>query len=148
MDQIDRRIIAAIQEDSRMTVSELSKLLSLSRPSTAERLTRLREKGVIEAYTARISLPAIGKEIMLIIQVAGLKVSIQEFEAMIQTDEAIIECHRVTGEVSYFLKAAVADMHAMTMLIDRLIPYGTINTSTVLNSPVPFRIITPAQKEK
>lgn len=108
----------------------------------------MREKGVIEAYTARISLPAIGKEMMLIIQVAGLKVSIQEFEAMIQKDEAIIECHRVTGEVSYFLKAAVADMQAMTMLIDRLIPYGTINTSTVLNSPVPFRIISPAQKEK
>jgi len=64
MDQIDRKIIAAIQEDSRITVSELSKLLSLSRPSTAERLMRLREKGVIEAYTARISLPAIGKEII------------------------------------------------------------------------------------
>lgn len=143
MDTIDRKIIMAIQEDSRMTVSELSKRLALSRPSTAERLVRLKEKGIIEAFTARISLTAIGRDMMLIIQVGALKVSIQEFEAMIQKEESIIECHRVTGEVSYFLKAAVSDMNSMTMLIDRLIPFGNINTSTVLTSPVPYRVISP-----
>lgn len=143
MDQIDQRILTYMQENSRMSVSELSKLLALSRPSTAERLTRLQEKGVIDAFTARISLPAIGREIMLIIQVGALKVSIQEFEEVVQKEEAIIECHRVTGEVSYFLKAAVADMNQMRMLIDRLIPFGTINTSTVLASPVPYRTLTP-----
>ncbi|MCM2676523.1 Lrp/AsnC family transcriptional regulator [Alkalicoccobacillus plakortidis] len=143
MDTIDRKIIMAIQEDSRMTVSELSKRLALSRPSTAERLVRLKEKGIIEAFTARISLTAIGRDMMLIIQVGALKVSIHEFEAMIQKEESIIECHRVTGEVSYFLKAAVSDMNSMTMLIDRLIPFGNINTSTVLTSPVPYRVISP-----
>ena len=143
MDLIDQKIIALIQEDARITVSELSKLLALSRPSTAERLVRLQERGIIEAFTARISLPAIGREIMLIIQVSTLKVPIQEFEAMIQQEQAIIECHRVTGEVSYFLKAAVSDMNGMTMLIDRLIPFGNINTSTVLTSPVPYRVISP-----
>ncbi|MDQ0209201.1 Lrp/AsnC family transcriptional regulator [Alkalicoccobacillus murimartini] len=143
MDLIDQKIIALIQEDARITVSELSKLLALSRPSTAERLVRLQERGIIEAFTARISLPAIGREIMLIIQVSTLKVPIQEFEAMVQQEQAIIECHRVTGEVSYFLKAAVSDMNGMTMLIDRLIPFGNINTSTVLTSPVPYRVISP-----
>ncbi|TSB45049.1 Lrp/AsnC family transcriptional regulator [Alkalicoccobacillus porphyridii] len=143
MDLIDCKILTHLQENARISVSELSKLLALSRPSTAERLVRLQEKGIIDAFTARISLPAIGREIMLIIQVSALKVSLQEFEEMIQQEEAIIECHRVTGEVSYFLKAAVHDMNTMRMLIDRLIPFGTINTSTVLTSPVPYRILTP-----
>ena len=118
---------------------ELSKELALSRPSITERIYRLQDKGVIEEFTARISLAALGKEILLIIQVGGLKVSVEEFERIAAKDPDIIECHRVTGDMSYFLKAAVDNMKSMRLLIDRLIPYGNINTSTVLASPVPYR---------
>ncbi|GIN11698.1 AsnC family transcriptional regulator [Shouchella clausii] len=129
-----------------MTISELSKELSLSRPSMSERLLRLQEKGIIENFTTRVSLKKIGKDILLLIQVSGLKVPVVEFEEMVQQEHDIIECHRVTGEVSYFIKAAVSDVGSMRKLIDRLIPYGTINTSTVLNSPVPYRIILPDEE--
>lgn len=129
-----------------MTISELSKELSLSRPSMSERLLRLQEKGIIENFTTRVSLKKIGKDILLLIQVSGLKVPVAEFEEMVRQEHDIIECHRVTGEVSYFIKAAVSDVGSMRKLIDRLIPYGTINTSTVLNSPVPYRIILPDEE--
>lgn len=82
----------------------------------------------------------------MLIQVSGLKVPVAEFEEMVRQEHDIIECHRVTGEVSYFIKAAVSDVGSMRKLIDRLIPYGTINTSTVLNSPVPYRIILPDEE--
>lgn len=147
MDQLDIRLLELLQKNARITISELSAELALSRPSISERLHRLQEKGIIEEYSARISLPAIGREILLIIQVSGLKVSLQEFEAFIKRQEEIIECHRVTGEVSYFLKAAVSNMNGMRMLIDRLIQYGNINTSTVLTSPVPYRYILPIIRE-
>ncbi|WP_054703942.1 Lrp/AsnC family transcriptional regulator [Bacillus sp. JCM 19041] len=143
MDKMDRDILKLLQENARMTISELSKELSLSRPSMSERLLRLQEKGVIEGFSARVSLKNIGKNILLLIQVSGLKVSLHEFEDMVKREHEIIECHRVTGEVSYFIKAAVSDVNSMRKLIDRLIPYGTINTSTVLNSPVPHRVILP-----
>lgn len=143
MDKMDRDILKLLQENARMTISELSKELSLSRPSMSERLLRLQEKGVIEGFSARVSLKNIGKNILLLIQVSGLKVSLNEFEDMVKREHEIIECHRVTGEVSYFIKAAVSDVNSMRKLIDRLIPFGTINTSTVLNSPVPHRVILP-----
>lgn len=139
MDSIDSKMLQLLQRNARISISELSKELALSRPSISERLQRLMEKGIIEEFTTRLSLPALGKEILLVIQVSGLKVSVDEFEQMIKKDKDIIECHRVTGDASYFLKAAVANMNAMRMLIDRLIPYGSINTSTVLASPVPYR---------
>lgn len=148
MDQIDIKLISLLQKNSRMTISELSNELALSRPSVTERLHRLQEKGVIEEFTARISLPSVGREILLVIQVSGLKVSVQEFEEMIKKEEEVIECHRVTGEVSYFIKAAVSNMNSMRLLIDRLIPYGNMNTSTVLASPVSYRYILPIEKEE
>ncbi|RXJ04099.1 Lrp/AsnC family transcriptional regulator [Anaerobacillus alkaliphilus] len=148
MDQIDTKLIELLQKNARMTISELSTELALSRPSVTERLHRLQERGVVKEYTARISLSAVGRDILLIIQVSGLKVSLHEFEEMIKLEQEVIECHRVTGEVSYIIKAAVSNMNSMRLLIDRLIPYGNINTSTVLTSPVPYRYILPIDDEQ
>lgn len=143
MDRIDIQLLELLQMNARMTISDLSNELALSRPSISERLHRLQEKGVIKEYSARVSLSAVGREILLIILVSNLKVSVREFEEMIKDEEEVIECHRVTGEVSYFIKAAVSNMNNMRLLIDRLIPYGNINTSTVLSSPVAYRYILP-----
>ncbi|GGM41830.1 AsnC family transcriptional regulator [Paraliobacillus quinghaiensis] len=143
MDKLDKQMLDFLQDDGRLSISDLSRKLALSRPSVTERLHRLREKKVIEGFSARVALPAVGREILLIIQVSDLKVSPQEFESLIQKKEDIIECHRVTGDVSYFLKAAVSNMERMRLLIDSLMPYGSINTSTVLASPVSYRKILP-----
>ena len=143
MDKLDKQMLDFLQDDGRVSISDLSKKLALSRPSVTERLHRLREKKIIEGFSARVSLSSVGREILLIIQVSGLKVSPQEFEALIKKKEDIVECHRVTGHVSYFLKAAVSNMERMRLLIDSLMPYGTINTSTVLSSPISYRKILP-----
>src|SRR6478735_1877182 len=122
MDKMDCDILKLLQDNGRMTISELSKELALSRPSMSERLVRLQEKGVIEGFTARVSLKEIGKDILLLIQVSGLKVALSDVEEVIKDEAEIIECQRVTVEVSYFLKAAVSDVNSMRALIDRLIP--------------------------
>lgn len=143
MDKLDIDLLELLQENARITISELSKKLSLSRPSITERMVRLQEKGIIEEFTARISLSAINRSTILFIQLSSLKVAYSEFEKMIERDEDVLECHRVTGSTSYFIKAAVKDMNSMKLLIDRLMPYGDINTSIVLESPVPYRHIVP-----
>ena len=137
MDSIDRKMISILQKNSRISVSKLSEELSLSRPSINERLIRLQEKGVIEAFTLRLSLPKIGKPILLIIHVSALKVMTEEFEKHIKKEKEV-ECYRVTGSLVIF-KAAVQDVNAMRELIDRLIPFGLVNTSTVLSAPVEYR---------
>jgi Lrp/AsnC family leucine-responsive transcriptional regulator len=145
MDRLDITLLRLLQEDGRMTVSELSKRMSLSRPSLSERLLRLQEKGIILGFQARISPAAVGRNIQLIIQVSELKVSPQEFEQRIADDEDILECHRVTGAVSHVIKAAVVGMDALTMLVERLMPYGNVNTSVILSSPVSNRFILPKE---
>ena len=148
MDQIDVNLLKLLQADSRMTISELSKHLALSRPSVSERVHRLQEKGIVEEFSARVSPAAVGRETMLFVQISELKVTPHEFERFIKEEEDIIECHRVTGEISYFIKAAVRGMEGLGQFVDRLIPYGKINTSIVLGSPVPYRHIFPGNEKE
>ncbi|QKG84473.1 Lrp/AsnC family transcriptional regulator [Kroppenstedtia pulmonis] len=144
MDDIDRRILELLQEDSRITIIHLSKKLNLSRPSVNERLRRLQENGVIQGFTARISPEKIGKSTLVIIQIGNLKIECRRFEEMIKEETDILECHRVTGTNSYFMKAVVASTKDLESLVDRLIPFGQLNTSVVLSSPIPYRPLLPA----
>lgn len=146
MDKLDVVLLELLQKNARITISELSKQLALSRPSVAERILRLQEKGIIEEFSARVSLDAVGRDTILFIQLSSLKVSPNVIEEMIAEDEDIIECHRVTGHIDYFIKAAVDGMDSMRLLIDRLMPYGVVNTSVVIASPVPYRHIVPKIK--
>ncbi|AEP85414.1 Lrp/AsnC family transcriptional regulator [Bacillus spizizenii] len=143
MDEIDRKLLELLQEDARITIIELSKKLNLSRPSVNERLRRLQENGVIQGFTARVSAEAIGKGTIVIIQIGNLKIECRRFEELIKEETDILECHRVTGTNSYFLKAAVATMKDLEALVDRLVPYGQLNTSVVLSSPILSRPLLP-----
>lgn len=143
MDALDIRLLKLLQEDGRMTVSQLSQELALSRPSVSERLHRLQEQGIIAGFTARVAPAAVGRTILLFIQVSQLRMNPHEFEKFIEDQPYILECHRVTGTVSYFIKAAVANMNSLQQLVDRLIALGTVNTSIVLSSPISHRIVLP-----
>lgn len=78
MDEIDKKITLLLQEDARMTITEMTDHLHLSRPSVTERLKRLQDAGIIEKYTARISLDIIGKSIQAFLRIENLKDSMQK----------------------------------------------------------------------
>lgn len=143
MDEIDISLLALLQEDARCSVSDMSKKINLSRPSISERIQRLLEQGIIEEFSARVSLKAIGRKMQLIIEISALKVTPEVFESELFDEEDILECHRVSGKSDYIIKAAVKDIEDMTQLINRLIPFGNISTSVVLESPIPYRHILP-----
>ena len=148
MDQLDFHLLRILQEDGRITISNLSKQLALSRPSVTERLNRLREKGIIEGFTARVCPRSVGRNIVVFIQLSNFKTaSGAEFEKKIMNDPDIIEIHRLTGPVSYLLKAALPGMEQLNDIIERLNPYGNVNTSIVLSSPMPSNPISPVEKD-
>lgn len=143
LDKIDRKIIEFLQIDGRMTVLQLSKELNLSRPAINERIKKLQENNVIQGFTTKISPEAIGKEIIVMIEVNNVKVECHKFEELIQDEYDIVECHRITGQSSYIMKAIVPNMKRVRELIDRLIPFAQLNTSVVLSSPIQDRLLLP-----
>ncbi|WP_066190287.1 MULTISPECIES: Lrp/AsnC family transcriptional regulator [Gracilibacillus] len=143
MDQLDIEIIKLLQQDGRMSISELSKHLALSRPSVTERLKRLQENGVIGRFSAIVSPLSVGKKLLIMIELSELSISHNEFEKVIQKEKSIIECYRATGHVHYYMKAALKEMDELTQLIEKLIPYGNTKTSILWDKPVVNRIILP-----
>ena len=141
MNKIDAELIRLLQENSRATISELSKKLALSRPSIQERIAKLQEKNIIQEFTARISLPAVGRDMLLFIHLGSLKQSASVVEDMIKNDPDVLECYRVTGEYDYIIKAAVPNVDGMRKLVDRLMPLGDVNTSVSILSLIPYRHI-------
>lgn len=143
MDELDSKLLELLQSEGRMTISELSKKMSLSRPSVSERLYRLQEEGIIDGFTARVFPEAVGRSVVVFVQISDLKAGCREFEQVVEDIPDILECHGVTGTASYFMKAAVANMESLGLFVDKLTPYGRVNTSIVLSSPIRYRCVLP-----
>ena len=72
IDDIDRHILRCLVEDARMSLKVLSARVGLTSPSTAERLKRLEERGIIQGYSARVNLAALGYTLQALVRVRPL----------------------------------------------------------------------------
>jgi Lrp/AsnC family leucine-responsive transcriptional regulator len=134
LDPADDAILAALQEDGRLPLSELGRRIGLSQPATSERVKRLEERGVIEGYGARINPNALGLSTSAII---GLRTSHEHIRACLDKFAAmpeVMEVHRVTGENCFFLRVLVPAPNDLERIVDALGRYGPVTTSVVLRS--------------
>ena len=125
MDQIDRKILGALQEDGRITNQALAIRCGLSTAACFERVRRLRESGVILGYTALLDPAKLDRELMVFIEVLLDRTTDDAFSAFaahVRKLPDVIECHMVAGGFDYLLKVRVADMAAYrTFLGDTLV---------------------------
>jgi len=139
LDDIDLKIIRALQTDGRMSNVELAQRCSLSPSSTLERVRRLERGGVVEGYTARVNPRALGHHVVVFVQVTMREhdqKAVSRFEKAVAEIPEILECHQVAGDFDFLLKALVKDVAELRgMLMDRLsaLPaIGRMHTTLVL----------------
>ncbi|AUV01335.1 Lrp/AsnC family transcriptional regulator [Phytobacter ursingii] len=140
IDEIDRLILACLVEDARMSLKVLSGRVGLSSPSTAERLKRLEEKGVLEGYAARVNLMALGYTLQALVRVRPLPGLLQKVDNFIQAMPECIESDKVTGEDCFVIRLVVRTIEQLDTLLDGLAEYAQCNTSIVKSSPVKRRL--------
>jgi Lrp/AsnC family leucine-responsive transcriptional regulator len=115
VDQIDRKILRALQEDGRITNAGLAEKCGLSNAACFERVRRLRESGVILGYTALLDPEKLDRALMIFIEVLLDRTTDDVFAAFadhVRKLPDVIECHMVAGGFDYLLKVRVADMAA------------------------------------
>ncbi|MBB3212697.1 DNA-binding Lrp family transcriptional regulator [Herbaspirillum sp. Sphag1AN] len=113
MDDKDRQIIAALQADGRLSNQELSERVNLSPSPCLRRLRMLEESQVIRGYTAIIDEEAYGLPITAFVRVRLQRHSaegVKDFEAAIQTIDAILDCYVMTGSDDYLLRVVVESL--------------------------------------
>jgi Lrp/AsnC family transcriptional regulator, leucine-responsive regulatory protein len=138
-DGTNRRILEELQHDARISLAELGRRVGLSPPSVADRVSRLERDGVITGYHARVDPRALGYALGVVIRVRPAPREIAKVAALTRDTPEVVECHRITGEDCFFMKAHVRDVVHLEEVIDRFVAFGQTTTSIVQSSPVPGR---------
>ena len=123
LDEIDRRILNALQVDASQTNSELAQAVHVSAPTSLRRVKQLRESGVIERQVAIVAPQLVGAGLTAIVEIT---LDVQAFERMTQFEQlvaaeaAVLQCYRVSPGPDFVLMVQVADMPAYHALAHRL----------------------------
>ena len=139
IDGINRRLLAELQDDARLTIAELGRRVALSAPAVAERIQRLEQRGVIRGYRAEIDPRALGLALTAIIRVRPAPGQLYNVAELAQETPEVVDCVRVTGEDCYFVTAHLRDVSHLEQVIDRFAPLGQTTTSIAQSAPVPRR---------
>lgn len=115
LDRTDRRLLAALQDDGRLTVAELAERVSLSTSPCWRRVRRLEQAGYIEGYHARLSAVRLGFGITAFVSVvmgSHTREVARAFEARLQDIPEIVACHNVSGQYDFMLEVVATDLAA------------------------------------
>lgn len=110
MNSIDRAILRALSEDGRLSNTELAEKVGLSPSACWTRVKRLEQAGVIKGYHAQLDQAALGLPDTVFIEILMEKHDDEirrRFESVVLNIPEVLECHLVTGEYDYVIKAAV-----------------------------------------
>ncbi len=141
LDRLDRRILATLQLEARITNQELAKRVGLSPAPCWRRLKRLESEGIIAGYATLLCAPAIG----LTIQAYAL-VSLENhhadtvaaFDRLVRERAEVLECHSMSGTNDYLLRIVAASMeayeHFLSTHLLQLAAVRSVNTSFVLRT--------------
>ena len=113
IDELDKRILKHLQEDSKKTNKEIANDLKLSVTAIYERIKKLERDGIIAKYVALVNPESVGKGFMVLCQIKLIqhkKEILTKFEKDITSLPEVIECLHVSGDYDYILKVLVKDM--------------------------------------
>lgn len=147
LDSTDWSILAELQRDGRLPLTELGRRVNLSSSAATERVRRLEAEGVITGYRAEVDLTKAGFAVLAVVRLKYPGSRHEPLHRLLKERSEILECLRVTGEDCYTLKVAATTMRHLERLVDELAQFGSTTTSIVYNQTLPYRgpqRVTPA----
>ncbi len=140
LDKVDRVILAALQDDGRVSNAELARRIGLSPPAVHARIRRLEEDGYIRRYAAILDPERLGYDITCFVHISLQIQSSEQSErvrAMLLEMPEVLGCYHLTGDFDYLLKVVAQDRRSLEhFLVERLTPIpglARMQTSLVLN---------------
>ncbi len=112
LDKIDRKILANLQSDGRMTNVDLAKDVGISAPPCLRRVRSLEERGYIKGYHADINAASLGYSVTVYAMVTlgtQAEEKVVEFEGYIRKQPMVRECTMISGDVDFILKVVAKD---------------------------------------
>ncbi len=120
LDRIDKNILRQLQLNGRISNTELAKRVNLSPTPCSERVKVLERQGFIESYRTQLNPKLLKLELLIFVEISLSRTSpdvFADFSAAVMALPQVLECHLVSGDFDYLIKARVADMKAYRQLL-------------------------------
>ena len=140
LDDVNVRLLKELQQDPRLTMSELGRRVAMSAPAVTERVRRMEEAGIILGYHLDINPVPLGLPITVYVRVRPNPGQLPRVAELARQIPEVVECHRITGEDCFILKVHIPGIEQLDQLLDRFLLYGSTTTSIVQSTPVPLRV--------
>ncbi|BCJ68389.1 Lrp/AsnC family transcriptional regulator [Polymorphospora rubra] len=141
MDASDRRLLEALQEDGRASLTDLAGVIHLGVSATRARLRNLEQHGVIAGYTARVDAAVVGYGLRATVRMKVHGARYDTVRQVLDRQPQIVRCLRVTGESCYLMEIVAVDMADLERITSDLARIGSIVTDlvyeVVADRPVP-----------
>ncbi len=153
LDPIDRKILAELQADGRMTNVELAKRVGISAPPCLRRVRTLEEAGYIRGYHADVDPRLLGFEVQVFAMVglqSQAEADLTAFETRCHGWPLVRECHMLNGEVDFILKCVAPDLSTFQSFLTEQLTAApnviSVKTSLVIRGAkddpgVPFDVL-------
>ena len=138
VEDVDRKLVALLQKDGRMSFTDLGKAVGLSTSAVHQRVRRLEERGVLLGYGARVAYDQIGAPLTAFVAITPFDHAAPDDIPERLRDVIEIEaCHSVAGGSNYLLKVRVATPGDLEELLGRIRTQANVSTYTsiVLSTP-------------
>jgi Lrp/AsnC family leucine-responsive transcriptional regulator len=136
LDRAGRKLLDLLQENARLSLSELGRLVHLSPPAVGERLRRMEEAGLICGYHARLDPDKLGLPIQAFLRLRTPAEKYPRVLAVASELPEVLECCHLTGDDAFVMRVAAASTADLENIIARLSPFGETPTALILSTPV------------
>jgi len=141
LDAINRQILKELQGDPRLSMTELGRRVGLSSPSVTERVRRLEAAGIIRGYRLEVDPAKLGLPVSAYIRVRPNPGQLTKVAELARRIPQVVECHRITGEDCFIIKAYIPAIDQLDRLLDLFLAHGSTTTTIIQSSPVPLRAV-------
>ncbi len=120
LDRTDRKLLRILQAEGRIPITELAERIGLSTTPCGERVRRLERDGVITGYHARLDAAALGHSLLVFVEISLTQKSgliFDQFRREVLRLPYVLECHLVSGDFDYLIKARIPEMGAYRKLL-------------------------------
>ncbi|NMP12079.1 Lrp/AsnC family transcriptional regulator [Paenibacillus polymyxa] len=139
IDEIDYKIMKLLQHDARITISQISKEISMSQPSVKERMTKLEERGIISGYNAVFNLRELdrGTTTFILIKTEHC----QELIDFCKEAKEVTDLFRISGEFNYLIKVQSASVEEIAEFQDSLVKLGPSKSYICMKNILENRVL-------